>query len=121
MAACATACDAANRRSLVVIGGFAVAAVLLALVGGFVISWAFILPVQAAHGFLSDVAAGHFGGTVTVRNRDEFGALAAQLNAHEPRARAARRGAAAAPRDELGALNAGSSRRAGPSRSSSPT
>jgi signal transduction histidine kinase len=54
--------------------------VLLALGGGFVISWAFILPVRAAHGFLSDVAAGHFGGTVSVANRDEFGALAERMN-----------------------------------------
>jgi signal transduction histidine kinase len=70
----------ANRRSLVVMGTFAVASVVLALLGGFVISWAFILPVRSAQAFLSDVAAGHFGGTVTVPNRDEFGALAANLN-----------------------------------------
>jgi signal transduction histidine kinase len=57
-----------------------VASVLLALVGGFVISWAFILPVRAAQAFLSDVAAGNFGGAVAVPNRDEFGALAANLN-----------------------------------------
>ena len=38
------------------------------------------MPVQRAHAFLSDLAAGHFGGTVRVPNRDEFGALAARLN-----------------------------------------
>jgi signal transduction histidine kinase len=69
-----------NRRSLVVMGVFAVASVALALVGGFVISWAFILPVRAADSFLSDVAAGKFGGVVEVPNGDEFGALAARLN-----------------------------------------
>jgi signal transduction histidine kinase len=72
--------DTANQRSLVVMGGFAVVSVLLALVGGFVISWAFILPVRAAQAFLSDVGEGRFGGSVTVPNRDEFGALAARLN-----------------------------------------
>jgi signal transduction histidine kinase len=70
----------ANRRSLVVMGAFAVVSVALALVGGFVISWAFILPVRAADEFLSDVAAGKFGGVVEVPNGDEFGALAARLN-----------------------------------------
>jgi len=72
--------EAANRRSLLAMGTLGLASILLALTGGFVISWAFILPVQRAHAFLSDVAAGHFGGTVRVPNRDEFGALAARLN-----------------------------------------
>jgi len=72
--------DSANYRSLLVMGAFAVASVLVALIGGFVISWAFIRPVHAADAFLSDVAAGRFGGVVDVPNRDEFGALAARLN-----------------------------------------
>ena len=72
--------QSANRRSLVVMGAFAVVSVVLALIGGFVISWAFILPVRAADAFLSDVAAGKFGGVVEVPNGDEFGALAARLN-----------------------------------------
>ncbi|HEY7520920.1 MAG TPA: ATP-binding protein [Methylomirabilota bacterium] len=72
--------EADNRRSLIVMGVFAVASVVIALVGGFVISWAFILPVRTAQSFLSDVAEGKFGGTVEVPNRDEFGALAARLN-----------------------------------------
>jgi signal transduction histidine kinase len=80
MAALRGSIEAANRRSLVVMGAFAVLSVGLALVGGFVISWAFILPVRAAHHFLSDVAEGKFGGTVEVPNRDEFGALADRLN-----------------------------------------
>ena len=70
----------ANRRSIMVMGAFAVVSVALALVGGFVISWAFILPVRAADAFLSDVAAGKFTGVVAVPNGDEFGALAARLN-----------------------------------------
>jgi signal transduction histidine kinase len=72
--------DAENRRSLVVMGAFAVTSVMLALIGGFVISWAFILPLRAAQSFLSDVAEGNFAGAVEVANRDEFGALAARLN-----------------------------------------
>jgi signal transduction histidine kinase len=71
---------AAHRNSLRVMAGFAVASVVVALIGGFVISWSFILPVRAAHGFLSEVAEGRFGGTVVVPNRDEFGALAEHMN-----------------------------------------
>jgi len=80
MASLRASIQSANRRSMIVMGGFAVASVVLALVGGFVISWAFILPVRAADAFLSDVAAGKFGGVIEVPNRDEFGALAARLN-----------------------------------------
>jgi signal transduction histidine kinase len=71
---------AAHRKSLRVMAGFAVASVVVALIGGFVISWSFILPVREAHGFLSEVAKGRFGGTVVVPNRDEFGALAEHMN-----------------------------------------
>ena len=71
---------AANRRSLAVLAGFAALAIVLALLFGFVISWSFILPVQEAHGFLSQVAAGNFGVTVHVANRDEFGGLAKNMN-----------------------------------------
>jgi signal transduction histidine kinase len=70
----------AHRQSLRVMAGFAVASVVVALIGGFVISWSFILPVREAHGFLSEVAKGRFGGTVVVPNRDEFGALAEHMN-----------------------------------------
>ena len=68
-----------HQHSLRVMAGFAVASVVVALVGGFVISWSFILPVREAHGFLSEVAQGRFGGTVVVPNRDEFGALAERM------------------------------------------
>jgi signal transduction histidine kinase len=71
---------AANRRSLLVMAGFAALAIVLALLFGFVISWSFILPVQEAHGFLRQVAAGNFGVTVRVANRDEFGGLAENMN-----------------------------------------
>ena len=80
MAALRASIESANHRAIVVMGAFALVSVGLALVGGFVISWAFILPVHAADAFLSDVAAGKFGGVVDVPNGDEFGALAARLN-----------------------------------------
>lgn len=71
---------AANRRSLVLTSVFALSAVLLAWVCGFVISWSFILPVREAHVFLDDVAAGDFGRKISVPNRDEFGTLADRMN-----------------------------------------
>jgi signal transduction histidine kinase len=71
---------AANRRSLVVLASFAALAIVLALLFGFVISWSFILPVQEAQAFLRQVAAGNFGVTVRVANRDEFGGLAQNMN-----------------------------------------
>jgi signal transduction histidine kinase len=68
------------RRALMLTGGFAVASIILALGLGFVISWSFILPVRAAEGFLGQVAKGDFSVNIAVANRDEFGALAAQMN-----------------------------------------
>ena len=47
------------------------------------ISWSFILPVREADGFLGQVARGDFGATIDVPNRDEFGALAAHMNADD--------------------------------------
>jgi signal transduction histidine kinase len=71
---------AANRRSLILTTTFAVIAVGLALLGGFVISWSLILPVREAQGFLDQVAKGNFGGRISVPNRDEFGVLADRMN-----------------------------------------
>jgi signal transduction histidine kinase len=45
-----------------------------------VISWSFILPVREAQGFLGQIAKGDFSANIAVANRDEFGALAAQMN-----------------------------------------
>jgi signal transduction histidine kinase len=70
----------ADRRAMVFIGAFMGTVILLALVLGFVISWSLILPVRAADGFLSAVSKGEFGGTISVPNRDEFGAFAAHMN-----------------------------------------
>jgi len=71
---------AANRESLVTTAAFAVAAVVLAWLCGFVISWSFVTPVREAQDFLARVAAGDFTGRIDVRNGDEFGALAERMN-----------------------------------------
>jgi len=71
---------AADRRSRFVMGGFGVLTIGLAMFLGFVISWSFILPVRRANEFLGEVAAGNFGVTVRIANRDEFGALAENMN-----------------------------------------
>jgi signal transduction histidine kinase len=71
---------AVNRRAPLLMGGFVVTAVALALVLGFVISWSFILPVQQAHGFLGRLAKGDFSASIAVPNRDEFGTLASRMN-----------------------------------------
>jgi CHASE3 domain sensor protein len=71
---------AANRNTLILMASSAAALILLSLLLGFVISWSFILPVQKAHGFLSEVAKGNFAATINVPNRDEFGALADRMN-----------------------------------------
>jgi signal transduction histidine kinase len=74
------AVEAANQRSLVVAASFAVAAVILALILGFVISWSFVLPVREADAFLARVTGGELGTTISVANRDEFGDLAERMN-----------------------------------------
>ena len=71
----------AHRRAVIVTAAFGGVSIIVALVLGFVISWSFILPVRQAHGFLSQVARGDFGATIEVPNRDEFGDLAAHMNA----------------------------------------
>jgi len=71
---------AANRNTLILMAVSAAALIVLALLLGFVISWSFILPVQKAQGFLSEVAKGNFAATIDVPNRDEFGALADRMN-----------------------------------------
>src|ERR1700675_4231502 len=70
----------AHRRALYLMGGFVLASLLLALLLGFVTSWSLILPVREAQGFLGRIAKGDFSTTVTVDNRDEFGALATRMN-----------------------------------------
>ncbi len=63
-----------------VVIGFAVGAIGLALVLGYGISWSLIGPVQRMASRLQQITAGQFAGRVDVPNRDELGALAANLN-----------------------------------------
>ena len=74
------AVETANFRSIVLTACFAALAVALALLCGFVISWSCLLPLRKAQEFLGAVSAGDFTATITVPNRDEFGAQAARLN-----------------------------------------
>jgi signal transduction histidine kinase len=74
------AVETANFRSIVLTACFAGVAIALALLCGFVISWSCLLPLRKAQEFLGAVSAGDFTATITVPNRDEFGAQAARLN-----------------------------------------
>src|SRR6185369_10312093 len=51
-----------------------------ALVLGFALSWSLIEPIQRINGRLASIASGDFAGHVDVVNRDELGALAANVN-----------------------------------------
>jgi signal transduction histidine kinase len=59
---------------------FSAVSVVVALMLGFVLSWAFILPVRKMQRALADITAGNFDQRVDVPNRDEFGSLARDLN-----------------------------------------
>ena len=60
--------------------GVAAAAIVLALLLGFVLSWSLIGPIQSIDSRLAAIASGDFSGHVDVTNRDELGALAANVN-----------------------------------------
>jgi signal transduction histidine kinase len=60
--------------------GVAVGAIVLALVLGFVLAWSVIGPIQRIDSRLEAIASGDFSGRVEVVNRDELGALAANVN-----------------------------------------
>ena len=60
--------------------GAAAGAIGLALLLGFVLSWSVIGPIQRIGARLSATASGDFTGRVDVTNRDELGALAANVN-----------------------------------------
>ena len=56
------------------------ASVILALALGLVLSWALITPIQRTETRLAEIASGDFSGRLDVPNRDELGALAANVN-----------------------------------------
>ncbi|HEY7731186.1 MAG TPA: HAMP domain-containing sensor histidine kinase [Gaiellaceae bacterium] len=60
--------------------GVAVAAIVLALLLGLVLSWSVIGPIKRIDARLDAIAAGDFSGHVEVPNRDELGALGAKVN-----------------------------------------
>jgi signal transduction histidine kinase len=68
----------ASQRNLFV--GVAVGAIILALLLGLVLSWSVIGPIQRIDSRLAAIASGDFSGHVDVPNRDELGALAANVN-----------------------------------------
>ena len=68
----------ASQRNLFV--GVAAGAIVLALSLGFVLSWSVIGPIQRIDSRLAAIASGDFSGHVDVPNRDELGALGANVN-----------------------------------------
>jgi signal transduction histidine kinase len=60
--------------------GVAAGAIGLALLLGFVLSWSLIGPIQRIDTRLAAIASGDFSGHVDVSNRDELGALGANVN-----------------------------------------
>ncbi len=68
----------ANSRALFI--GVAAGALVLALLLGFILSWSLVGPIQSIGGRLAAIASGNFEGHVDVENRDELGALAANVN-----------------------------------------
>src|SRR6202046_1361893 len=67
-----------NSRWIVI--AFAVGGILLALGLGYTISWSLIGPVKQIEAQLNQVAAGQFTHRIDVINRDELGALGADVN-----------------------------------------
>ena len=68
----------ASSRTLFI--SVAAGALALALSLGFVLSWSLIGPIQNIDGRLASIASGDFSGHVDVENRDELGALGANVN-----------------------------------------
>ena len=71
---------AAYLTARLVIIGFAVGSIGLALILGYAISWSLIGPVKQMDVQLRQIATGDFSHRVDVPNRDELGTLAANLN-----------------------------------------
>ncbi len=68
----------ASSRALFI--GVSAITLVLALLLGFVLSWSLIGPIQQIDRRLASIASGDFSSRVEVENRDEFGALGANVN-----------------------------------------
>jgi class 3 adenylate cyclase/HAMP domain-containing protein/CHASE3 domain sensor protein len=78
----ARAAFGADKTTLeITVGIFSIASLALAMLLGFCISWAIIRPVRTVDTALAQIAGGDFDRKVRVRNQDELGALARNLNA----------------------------------------
>jgi signal transduction histidine kinase len=80
MVASIEASHEAYRTSRWTVIGFAVGSIGMALILGYAISWSLIGPVKQMDARLQQIASGNFSRQVEVPNRDELGALAANLN-----------------------------------------
>jgi signal transduction histidine kinase len=67
-----------SSRNLFV--GVSAASVALALGLGLLLAWSLIEPIRRTEARLAEVAAGDFSGRLAVRNHDELGSLAANVN-----------------------------------------
>jgi signal transduction histidine kinase len=68
----------ASSRTLFI--GVSAGALVLALLSGLILSWSLTGPIQRIDDRLAAVASGDFSGRVEVDNRDELGALGANVN-----------------------------------------
>src|SRR5262249_26219646 len=68
----------ANSRSLLI--GVGAGSLVLALALGLLLSWSVVAPLRRTQTRLSEIAGGDFAGHIEVANRDEIGALAADVN-----------------------------------------
>jgi signal transduction histidine kinase len=80
MVASIEASAAAYQQSQYSVIAFALASIVLALLLGYAISGSLIVPVRQMGSRLDEIATGDFSKRVEVANRDELGALAANLN-----------------------------------------
>jgi len=75
--------DRTSLRNIVI--AFSVVSVIVALLLGFLLSWAFILPIRKMQRALAEITTGNFDQHVEVPNRDEFGRLTQDLNSTSER------------------------------------
>ncbi|HZM46082.1 MAG TPA: ATP-binding protein [Burkholderiales bacterium] len=80
MVASIEASQAAHLMSQLMILGFGVGSIALALVLGYAISWSVIKPVKDMETRFDEIASGDFSRRLEVPNRDELGNLATNLN-----------------------------------------